>query len=460
MPFDVLGIIAPHPPIMVEAVGGEDARVTATSAAALRNAADLLDRFAPQTVVIVSPHAPGFADAFTVTTATHVQGDLSQFAAPHVAHDVSGDPELARAIIEEAAAADLPIGAREDYARLPRDLDHGVLVPMSFLDPAGRYDLVEVSFAFLPAADHLEFGRAIRRAATRLGRRIALVASGDCSHRLTRDAPAGYSPRGHLFDEQLTALLARSDYDGVARIDADLREEAGECGWRSFLVLGGFLEGTDAVTRVLSYEGPWGVGYLTAVAAPLEELTDLPAFTPQSGQKGGHKGDSESAPVRLARKTIEGYVKDGTVVTPPAVIDPVLPPRAGAFVSLHIDGMLRGCIGTIEPTRATLGEEIVRNAVQAATQDPRFPPVGPEELDDLEIKVDVLHPPERIETLEELDPRVYGVITTCGWRRGLLLPDLEGVDTCEEQVAIAMNKAGIATGEPISLERFKVNRYE
>ncbi|HEY5431884.1 MAG TPA: AmmeMemoRadiSam system protein A [Coriobacteriia bacterium] len=460
MPFDVLGIIAPHPPIMVEAVGGEDARVTAVSAAALRKAANLLDRFAPQTVVIVSPHAPGFADAFTVTTAGRVRGDLSQFSAPRATHDVAGDPELARAIIDEATAGGLPIAAREEYPLLARELDHGVLVPMSFLDPAGRYDLVEASFTFLPAADHVEFGRAIRRAATRVGRRIALVASGDCSHRLKRGAPAGYSPRGHLFDEQLAALLARSDYDGVARIDEGLREEAGECGWRSFLILGGFLEGTDAVTRVLSYEGPWGVGYLTAVAAPLEELSDLPSFTPETGEKGGRKADAESAPVRLARETIESYVRDGTIVTPPAVVDPVLPPRAGAFVSLHLDGLLRGCIGTTEPTRATLGEEIVRNAVQAATQDPRFPPVRPEELAGLEIKVDVLHPPQRIETLEELDPRIYGVITTCGWRRGLLLPDLEGVDTCEDQVAIAMSKAGIATGEPISLERFKVDRYE
>ncbi len=460
MPFDVLGIIAPHPPIMVEEVGGAEARVTHVSAEALRAAADLLERFAPQTVVIVSPHAPGFADAFTVTTASHLHGDLAQFGAPGAAHDVPGDPDLARAIIDEATAAGLPIAAREEYPQLERELDHGVLVPMSFLDPADRYDLVEASFAYLPAEDHREFGRAIRRAAARLGRRVALVASGDCSHRLKREAPAGFSPRGHLFDEQLAALLARSDYEGVAHMDAGLREEAGECGWRSFLVLGGFLEGTDAVTRVLSYEGPWGVGYLTAVAAPSEELEGLRAYTPEVGAKGGRKDDAESAPVRLARQTIEQFIREGTRPVPPAVVDPSLPSRAGAFVSLHAGGMLRGCIGTIEPTRPTLGDEIVRNAVQAATEDPRFPPVRVDELDDLEISVDVLHAPERIETLEDLDPRIYGVITTCGWRRGLLLPDLEGVDTCEDQVAIAMSKAGIASGEPISLERFKVDRYE
>jgi AmmeMemoRadiSam system protein A len=460
MPFDVLGIIAPHPPIMVEEVGGADARVTDASAAALRKAARLLERFAPQTVVIVSPHSPGFADAFTVTAAPRLRGDLGQFGAPTAAHDVAGDPDLARAIIDEATTAGLPIAAREEYPRLGRELDHGVLVPMSFLDPDNRYDLVEASFTFLPAADHAEFGRAIRRAAVRLGRRVALVASGDCSHRLKREAPAGYSPRGRLFDEQLAALLARSDYAGVARIDEGLREEAGECGWRSFLVLGGFLEGTDAVTRVLSYEGPWGVGYMTAVAAPIEELADLHAYTPDTGDKGGRKGDAESAPVQLARATIEQYVRQGTTPTPVPLEGPAFPARAGVFVSLHLDGMLRGCIGTIEPTRPSLAEEIVQNAVSAGTADPRFPPVKVDELNGLEIKVDVLHAAERIESLEALDPRVYGVITTCGRRRGLLLPDLEGVDTCEDQVAIAMSKAGIATGERIDLERFKVDRYE
>jgi len=128
-------------------------------------------------------------------------------------------------------------------------------------------------------------------------------------------------------------------------------------------------------------------------------------------------------------------------------------------VSLHTGGALRGCIGTIGPTQPTLAEEIVHNAVQASTADPRFPPLTESELDSLEIKVDVLHPPERVGSLGELDPSVYGVITTCGWKRGLLLPDLEGVDTCEQQVAIAMSKGGIQEGEPISLERFKVDRY-
>ena len=461
MDFDVLGVVAPHPPIMVEEVGGDDAQVTAASAAAMRALGALLDRFAPETLVVVSPHAAGFWDAFTAATADRFRGDLGQFRAPRVSHDVPGDPELALAILEEAAASGLPAVARDETPSATAGaLDHGVLVPLHFLDPRGAYPLVVVTFAGLSAAEHASFGRAISRATDRLGRRVAFVASGDMSHRLLPDAPAGFSPRAHLFDEQVASLLARGDFAGIADIDTDLREEAGECGWRSLLILGGYLERTDACPRVLTYEGPWGVGYLTAAFAPEDELAGLPAYTPPAGSKGGMPGHDVSEPVRLARATIDAFVRTGTFPDPEPLVDPALPARAGAFVSLHTPAGLRGCIGTIGPTQPTLAEEIVHNAVSAASQDPRFPPLRSTELDGLEITVDVLEEPERVSSMTELDPKVYGVITTCGRRRGLLLPDLEGVDTCEDQVAIAMSKGGIRPDETISLERFKVVRYE
>jgi AmmeMemoRadiSam system protein A/AmmeMemoRadiSam system protein B len=461
MDTDVLGIVAPHPPIMVSEVGGDESRVTHDSEAAMRELGALLHSFAPETVLVVSPHAPGFWDAFTVTMADRLKGDLGQFRASSVGHDVPGDPELARAIIEETAAAGLPVVAREDAVEA-RDtaLDHGVLVPMHFLDPNDEFPLVVVTFAGLSTEAHREFGRAIMRAAEKVGRRVAFVASGDMSHRLLKDAPAGFSPRAHLFDESVASLLARADFDGIACIDPALREEAGECGWRSLLVLGGFLEGSGAAARVLSYEGPWGVGYLTAAFASPAALEGLAAYTPSAGAKGGMPGTVESAPVALARATIEAFVRTNAAdEDPPSLADDDLPARAGAFVSLHTPAGLRGCIGTIGPTQSTLAAEIAHNAVQAASQDPRFPPVTTSELGDLEITVDVLDQPEPISSLDELDPKVYGVITTCGWRRGLLLPDLEGVDSCEEQVAIAMSKAGIRSDETISLERFKVIRY-
>ena len=134
---------------------------------------------------------------------------------------------------------------------------------------------------------------------------------------------------------------------------------------------------------------------------------------------------------------------------------------AGTFVTIHTasTGELRGCIGTIEPNEEALAQEVINNAISAATRDPRFPPVSPAELGDLRIDVSVLHPPEPIESQAELDPRVYGVIVRHGWRRGLLLPDIEGIDDAETQVRYARMKAGIATTEKVELQRFKVEKY-
>jgi AmmeMemoRadiSam system protein A len=162
---------------------------------------------------------------------------------------------------------------------------------------------------------------------------------------------------------------------------------------------------------------------------------------------------------KLAREAVENYVRNSKVVKATPVC-PDMEIRAGVFVSLHKHGELRGCIGTFEPTRKDVAEEIVFNAISSATQDPRFPAVCGEELGDLDYSVDVLTSPEPVEDVSELDARRYGVIVESGWRRGLLLPDLEGVDSVQDQIRIARMKAGIGPGEPVRLYRFEVKRYK
>ncbi len=168
---------------------------------------------------------------------------------------------------------------------------------------------------------------------------------------------------------------------------------------------------------------------------------------------------SEHPLVALARKTIESYVREGKIISPPAELTLEMKERAGVFVSLHRKNSLRGCIGTFTPTTENVAKEIIRNAIASSTEDPRFPPVGADELSDLEISVDVLTAPEPISSQGELDPKCYGCIVRSGFRSGLLLPDLEGVDTPEQQIAICKRKAGIDEDEKVDLYRFKVRRY-
>ena len=163
--------------------------------------------------------------------------------------------------------------------------------------------------------------------------------------------------------------------------------------------------------------------------------------------------------VKLAKEAVESYVRAGKA---PKLkeLTPEMRERAGVFVSLHKHGQLRGCIGTFEPTKDNVAEEIMANAISSSTADPRFPPVAASELDDLEYSVDILTKPEPVTDINQLDPMTYGVIVESGWKRGLLLPALEGVDSVEEQIAICRLKAGISASEPVKLYLFQVRRFK
>jgi AmmeMemoRadiSam system protein A len=164
--------------------------------------------------------------------------------------------------------------------------------------------------------------------------------------------------------------------------------------------------------------------------------------------------------VALAKEAVELYIRTGDILTlPEHDLPEVFTQQAGVFVCLKVKGMLRGCIGTFQPAEPDVAHEVVRNAISAASCDPRFACVRDYELDNLEYSVDVLSPTEPIADKSMLDPKRYGVIVQAGGRRGLLLPDLEGVDTAEQQIGIAMQKAGIARGTPVKLSRFEVKRY-
>jgi len=459
--------IAPHPPIIVPEVGGAEVeKVTATCSAMRRLAADL-KAAAPETVVITSPHGPVFRDAVAVSLLPELTGGLAAFGAPQVQVTRGNDLELARTIMAEGGELKVPVVGlgREEVRRwrAGEELDHGVLVPFYYLAQAGvAAHLVWVGMSFLPPEELYAFGVAVARAAEKCGRRVAFLASGDLSHRLTREAPAGYHPEAARFDALLVQKVREGDLEGLLKLDPALAEKAGECGWRSFMMMAGALDGRVVSPEVLSYEGPFGVGYLVAKLVPgaaLPELRRLQRLRGARERAVEERRAHESVFVRLARKSLEHYVRTGKRLPVPAPLPPELAGRAGAFVSLKKHGQLRGCIGTTGPTQPTLAEEIIENAISAGTRDPRFWPVQAEELPEITYSVDVLSEPEPVKGLQDLDPKRYGVIVRARGRSGLLLPDLEGIDTAEEQVAIAKQKAGLGPGDKVSLERFEVKRY-
>src|SRR5690242_18740087 len=235
------------------------------------------------------------------------------------------------------------------------DLDHGTAVPLYFLFRNGwEGKVVTLGYSYLSNDDHLRFGSCIRQAVDQLGRRVAFIASGDLSHRLKPSAPAGYNPDAYVFDEQVVAALRANEPQRIVEIDFNLRRLAGECGYRSMLVAIGASAELPSSCEVLSYEAPFGVGYLVA------QLTNQTA----------EARFEEISPPALAREAVETFVRSGEILIPPRSAETLLTMRAPCFVSLKtLNGELRGCIGTIEAAQDTLAEEIVTNAISAATND-------------------------------------------------------------------------------------------
>lgn len=459
--------IAPHPPILLPEVGRGEERKIADTARAMQEFSRRLKASGAGVLVIISPHGSVFSDGIAINGCAKLAGDLKQFRAPQVSFEFDNDSGLANEIILQAArlnitAVEIDGDLATEYG-VNSTLDHGVLVPVYFLEQGGVHlPVVSVSMGLLPFEELYSFGVAIRRAAETLEKKVAVVASGDLSHRLNPDAPAGYSPDGKVFDAWLVERVKALEVQDIVNADHGLAERAGECGLRTIIMMLGALDGLAADVEVLSYEGPFGVGYMVAAFAPgvyTEERELLEEMFADRGLKVQERREKESAPVQLARRTLETYVREGKKVKPPLPLSEGLQERAGVFVSLKKHGQLRGCIGTTGPTTANVAEEIIDNAINAGMQDPRFNPVRPDELADIVYSVDVLKEPEPIDGPDKLDVKKYGVIVRSGRRSGLLLPNLEGVDTVEEQVAITRQKAGIGPDEPVELERFEVVRY-
>lgn len=462
--MSILGAVAvPHPPIILPEVGhGEELKISATTNA-YKEISRRIVELEPDTIIITSPHSVMYADYFHISPGVQASGNMAQFRAEQVALTVNYDVDLAKKISDVASSAGVPAGT---LGERNSSLDHGTMIPLRFLQQAGldfdRVKFLRIGLSGLSAAIHYKFGQLIARAAEELGRRIFFVASGDLAHKL-KGSHYGFVEEAPIFDSQVMENLGGADFLKLLTMDEKICSRAAECGLRSFWIMAGALDRLDVHAERLSYEGTFGVGY-GVVRFDVGGENSTRNFDDQlvkfKAYETAKRKASEDDFVKLARYSLENFVKTHQpAALPENLPEELLNRRAGAFVSLHKDGNLRGCIGTIMATQKNLAEEILNNAISACSRDPRFSPVTVDELDDLEYSVDVLGEPERIFDVKDLDVKRYGVIVENGGRRGLLLPDLEGVDTVAEQIAIAKRKAGIRADEKIALWRFEVVRH-
>ena len=473
----IVGAFAvPHPPLIIPAVGMGRERGIQATIDAYEEVGRRVAALKPDTLVISSPHSIMYRDYLHISPGAGARGSFAQYRAPQATYEATYDEAFVASLGAACLAEQLPAGTLGE--RDP-SLDHATMIPLHFIQPACRAagcdpKVVRMGLSGLSPAVHYQVGMLVQRVASVLNRRVVFIASGDLSHKLLAEGPYGFAPEGPEFDERVCDDFARGDFLDLLAMDHGFAERAAECGLRSFQIMAGALDRTDVTCELLSHEGPFGVGYGIAAFTPAsdegscEERAFLERYEEWHEADLRKRREAEDEYVSLARLALESFVMSGGI--PVRVSDlpdgRTLSPelretRAGCFVSLKKDGELRGCIGTIAPTKASLAEEICANAVSAGRHDPRFSPVELDELSELVYDVDVLGDPEPVQSMTELDPKRYGVIvSTADGRRGLLLPDLDGVDTVEEQVRIAAQKGHIDTmGDDFRLERFEVVRH-
>ena len=446
----IIAVLMPHAPVLVPAIGGKHGNHAAASVGAMTEAARRVVRAKPETIVLISPHTPRRRGAFAIWADKRVSGSLAPFGAPSAAVDLPADESLAGMIAEEAGSRSVEIWRLRDA-----ELDHGAIVPLWHLADAGwRGPTVLIGLNYPGEPGLAELGEAIGAAARRAGRRAAVVASGDMSHRLQPGAPAGFHPRAKEFDCAFIECLRVGDYRKLLKFDPKLQDLAAEDAVDSTLVATAAVNWNAVGHEVLSYEGPFGVGYGIAILHQ-----SLPASASASTSES-NVTEIGKALSQVARSSLEAAFR-GDSEEPDIPTEGILGERHGVFVTLRGPRRkLRGCVGTLTPRFVNTADETWHVARDAAFQDARFAPVGAHELKQLRFDVSVVLPLEEVASPAELDPRRYGVVVaTEDGRCGVLLPDVKGVDTVEQQLAIARRKGDIDEFEPVRIQKFAVKKF-
>ena len=457
--------ITPHPPIIIEKIGkGEEKKAIKTIAGMIKIAGDI-KKIKPKTIAIITPHGNVFSDALCINAEEKLCGDFKKFGHKDILFEFKNNIKKAADICMELTKNNINCLSLDTHSakqyNSSADLDHGVLVPLYFIEKQYKdFDLIHISIGYLSKTELFKAGTII---ADILGDENVLIISGDLSHKLSKNSPNGYDSMGKEYDEYIVKAIKDSSYINILDIDDNMVNLAGQCAQKPLELFIGALEGYKSESIVYSYEGPYGVGYMTAKITRGEKDSNsiISEYKTLKKTNFGNKIQDEDEYIMLARNTINAYIKHGIKIdVPDNLSEDLYKNRNGVFVSIKKEGRLRGCIGTISPTKKNIAQEIIENAISASTKDPRFNAIQESELNDLQISVDILFESENIESIDQLDVIKYGVIVSSGFKRGLLLPNLEGVNTAQEQVSIALNKAGINKSEKYNLQRFMVIRHK
>ena len=453
--------MVPHPPMIIDKIGKDDIKKIQDTYDAYDSIAKEIAEMDIDTIIVSSPHTILYNDFFHILDSSNLSGSFKEFGYEDIHFEESNDFELVSKIDELCKRDNFPSGIINDNSY---ELDHGTMVPLYFINKyLGDYKLVVIGISGLSYVDHYKMGKIINEAVELLDKNVVYIASGDLSHKLQEYGPYGFIEEGPIYDKEIMDVMSKGEFDRLLEFDPNMVEKAAVCGHKSFIMMAGFLDGIDVKSKFYSHQDITGVGYGICSYFPIVEDDNrlfLDKYLLKEKDRLNKIYSNSDSYVLLARKTIYEYIKNNKIIDIDDIDNELLDNKAGVFVSIHKFNDLRGCIGTISSTTDCIAKEIINNAISASTKDFRFDPIREDELDYLEINVDVLLEPEIILDKNMLDVKKYGVIVSCGNKRGLLLPELDGVDTIDDQISIAMRKGNINKNDNYMLERFEVIRHK
>ncbi|MGM9998386.1 MAG: AmmeMemoRadiSam system protein A [Candidatus Bruticola sp.] len=504
--------LCPHPPLLIPGIADSAKEKVKATESAFKQWALKLKEQKPERLIIISPHAPASSAAVPVFALPSIRGTMQRFGQSQAALEIGCDLDFIERLAALCHKEQFPLlTVTSDMImkhHIESGLDHASFIPLYFLHQVGLENIPVVILGYGPNHTelYLQLGKLLARVAEQDEKNTAVIASGDLSHRLLESGPYGFSPYGLKFDEKINRILDSCDADSLLSFTNEEVNEAAQCGLHAIAMLLGSLTegGLSAEVKHLSYEAPYGVGYSVVYylpegadrkaeddkGDPVEQLVPpekeslsekesqaKKAVSPLSFMRSGtgkdsggvifsevssNSSDTEKAVdirLQLAKRSVEHYVlyRERLKFDKEQYVE--LQSPAAVFVTLKKHGQLRGCIGSLVPIENSQGEEIVRSAALACSCDPRFPAVTAEELSELQYQVYVLSEPVKIKGPQELDPKRYGVIVRKDGRSGVLLPNLEGVDSIDMQLRIACQKGGILPEEKPELYRFTTVTY-
>lgn len=458
--------LMPHPPIIIPKIGGGNQFIAFDTLNACKKISNEISSLVPNTIVILSPHGFTPENQISIIDTFFANGDFAEYGAPDLSMEAEIDYKLTKSIINAANENNFPISSlnhqnTEIYGK-DLKLDHGAMVPLYFLNNSNKkYKIVHITCTDLPKLELYKFGILLENCIKNSSSNVVIVASGDLSHKLKDNAYYDYNEIGEVFDKQILNILKNSDVVSLFNMNNDIAQAAAQCALNPLYIMFGCCNYIDLKSNFLSYEGPFGIGYAVFSFHKIGDKIDgyLSKLEKLHNDCICKTITNESIYSKLARNAIKHYILTGNYLENHSDYENhLLNDEYGVFISLKNDGILRGCVGTLEPKYKNLKEEIIHNSVESALYDPRFNPVDISELDMINISIDIICALEHC-SIDDLAPSKYGVLARYGNKEGILLPNIPGIDSSSEQIKLALCKAGIKDNEEYSLFRFETKKF-